>query len=118
MHTTEYWDSIPSLQSLQGAFYIYTDYKTVEVEGQTKVIPGVKIGDGDAYVIDLPFITDTESQQIEVIARTLESLTTTINTHIEAADIHTSLQEKEFWNNKVTASLNPSDQTNLILSKL
>ena len=109
---------MPSLQSLQGAFYIYTDYKTVEIEGQTKVIPGVKIGDGDAYVIDLPFITDTESQQIETITETLASLSTTVDAHIGAVDAHTSSQEKEFWNNKVTASLNPNDPTNLILSKL
>ena len=118
MHTTEYWDSMPSLQSLQGAFYVYTDHKIIEIEGQTKIVPGIKIGDGDAYVIDLPFATDTDSGEIEIIEQIVESLTTTVEAHIGAVDMHTSSQEKEFWNNKVTASLNPSDPTNLILSKL
>ena len=110
-HTTEYWNSMPSLQSLQGAIYIYTDYKTIEEDGVTKNLPGIKIGDGDAYVIDLPFISDSESKQIT-------TLTETVNAHIGAVDAHTSSAEKEFWNNKVTASLNPNDPTNLILSKL
>lgn len=53
MNTTEYWNSNPMLIAKDGAIYIYTDYD--EFEGQA--IPGIKVGDGKAYLIDIPFIS-------------------------------------------------------------
>ena len=50
-------------------------------------VPGVKIGDGQTYVQDLPFV-DTELRD-----RLME--------HINNQDIHVTLREKLFWNNKL-----------------
>ena len=57
---------------------------------RTVNIPGIKIGDGRAYVQDLPFID--------------EELRDTIMEHINNQDIHVSLQEKLFWNNKINVN--------------
>lgn len=53
----------------------------------TVTVPGIKIGNGNAYVQDLAFI-DTD-------------LRDKIMGHIENQDIHVTLGEKAFWNNKV-----------------
>ena len=84
--TTAQWNLNPSTISKKGAFYIYTDYKN-----QNGVnIPGIKIGDGNAYVVDLPFVTDWLS----------DGLVTD--------------EERAFWNNKITAY---AEGKNLVLTK-
>ena len=86
--TTAEWN-ISHVVSKDKAFYIYTDY-----QNQNGVnIPGIKIGDGNAYVADLPFVTDW----------ILEGLVTR--------------EERNFWNNKVTAYIDPNKSTRLVLSK-
>lgn len=40
--------------SVKGKIYIYSDYQTITQNNQTTNIPGYKIGDGLAYIIDLP----------------------------------------------------------------
>ena len=62
-------------------------------EERTTFIPGLKIGNGNAYVGDLPFVDEDIREQI------ME--------HIENQDIHVTLGEKSFWNNK----LNVNDQS-------
>ena len=49
---TEYWNTHPQLQSKPGYLYIYSDYDK-DPEGRN--LPGFKIGDGNSYVVDLPF---------------------------------------------------------------
>lgn len=78
--TTTYWNSQTSLTSQADTLYIYTDYR---VDGQGNAIAGIKVGDGGAYVVDLPF---TDAIAAEHIADTTR--------HITSA-------EREFWNNKV-----------------
>lgn len=84
--TTAEWNLEPTLISEKNALYIYTDYKVVE----GVMIPGIKIGDGMAYVIDLPFSTDVGGVTDE---------------------------ERIFWNNKVTAFIDPFNEEGLILTK-
>jgi len=36
--------------------YIYSDYKVVEKDGEEIYLPGIKIGDGKAFLIDIPFL--------------------------------------------------------------
>ncbi|MBO7450685.1 MAG: hypothetical protein J6U54_09975 [Clostridiales bacterium] len=63
-NTTEAWNSNPRLKSIKDIVYVYTDYKVVN--GQP--VPGIKIGDGLAYVVDLPFVssgTDITQEQID-----------------------------------------------------
>ena len=52
IHPTAYWDSQPTLVSLQDVLYVYSDY-------------GIKIGDGTTYLADLPFysVWVTESEK-------------------------------------------------------
>lgn len=89
--TTENWNNARGFVPLKGEVIIYTDYKTItkEVYGETvtEYVPGIKIGDGGAYVQDLPFV-DTE-------------LRNKLMEHIENMDLHVTLGEKSFWNNKV-----------------
>ena len=40
--------------STKGKIYIYSDYQTITENNETINIPGYKIGDGLAYIIDLP----------------------------------------------------------------
>jgi hypothetical protein len=56
--TTEYWNSKPGLISQKDVFYVYTDYANKrDGSGGTENRPGLKIGDGQAYLIDIPFVT-------------------------------------------------------------
>ena len=89
--TTQHWNEARGFVPLAGEVIIYTDYKTIrkEIDGEmiNVHIPGVKIGDGQAYVQDLPFV-DTE-------------LRDRLMDHINNQDLHVTLQEKLFWNNKL-----------------
>ena len=76
--TTAEWAEQTSLISEKDAFYIWTDYK--EYNGQ--YIPGMKIGDGLAYVIDLPFMDEL------------------LQAHIANTEIHITDEERAFWNAK------------------
>lgn len=89
--TTINWNNARGFIPLSGEIIIYTDYNSYkkEVNGQIKtiLIPGIKIGDGNAYVQDLPFID--------------EDLRDTLMDHINNMDLHVTLGEKTFWNNKI-----------------
>lgn len=96
VNTTEEWNSQSSLIGKKGVVYIYTD-RSINDQGQP--IPGFKVGDGLAYLIDLPFNDDI------------------MMTHINDSSIHITEEERLFWNNKVTAHLNPFNVEELIITK-
>lgn len=101
----EQWNENPLFISEKDILYIYNDYKQIELEnGEIGYFPGLKIGDGKSYLIDLPFFNTSmyEDQIME---------------HLENHFIHITQQQREFWNNKVTAFLDFSDIENLVLSK-
>lgn len=83
--TTANWNSQTFLIGKKDCLYVYTDYK----QEDGKDIPAFKIGDGLAYLIDLPFsyMGNVTAEQIE------------------------------FWNNKVTAFMDTVEDDNLVLSK-
>lgn len=93
--TTENWNNARGFIPLPGEVIIYEDYETktytVEEYGETVTktiqIPNIKIGTGNAYVQDLTFV-DEKTREI-------------LMNHINDNDIHVTLQEKLFWNNKV-----------------
>lgn len=94
--TTETWNSQPQLVSARGYIYIYSDYKQ---NGQGQNIPGFKVGDGNAFLIDLPF-SDTQLQN-----------------HLLDTVSHITQQEREFWNNKVRCYIDTEAQTdNLVFT--
>lgn len=94
--STETWNSQPMLISSKGYIYIYSDYKQNE-EGQN--IAGVKVGDGNAYLIDMPFTDDLYAR------------------HIENTVLHISQEDRDRWDNKVTCFLDPTNTNILIFSK-
>ena len=53
VHTTAEWQQLTSLVSVKGMIYVWSDYKTEDGVD----IPAMKVGDGLAYVVDLPFAT-------------------------------------------------------------
>lgn len=82
-NTTEAWNSQKDLQSARGTIYIYSDYQKIGNQD----IAGIKVGDGNAYLYDMPFL-DTLYLQ-----------------HIENSEIHITNEEREKWNNKVTSDI-------------
>lgn len=93
--TTANWNAAIGFIPLPGEVIIYDDYETktytVEEYGETVTktvnIPNIKIGTGNGYVQDLAFV-DEETRRI-------------LLEHINNQNVHTTLQEKLFWNNKI-----------------
>lgn len=102
--TESNWNQQTTLVSEKGAVYIFTNHSYIEDQyGNIWPVPAIKIGDGNAYVVDLPFTSD-------YILKLLLN-------HTNNSGIHVTLQEKQFWNNKVTAFVDNSDPEKLVLSK-
>lgn len=78
--TTSEWSGRAGETSQEGVFYVYTDARLDE---QGNAVPAFKLGDGLAYIGDLPFV------DVEFVS------------HINNPDIHVTQQEKTKWNDKV-----------------
>lgn len=94
--TTEGWNSQIDLIAEEGVVYVYTDYLLNE---DNEPIPAFKVGDGLAYLIDIPFNEDINSK------------------HIQNTNIHITDAEREYWNNKVTVYLDVNYLEELVFSK-
>ena len=106
--TTEHWNQAIGFIPLPGEVIIYEDYETktyiIEENGETTTktvnIPNIKIGTGNAYVQDLAFVDEkTRDMLME---------------HVINQDIHVTLGEKVFWNNKI----NVDDAEEIITGEL
>lgn len=101
---TQAWNSAIGFIPLEGELIIYNDYKSIEkeIDGETRtvLIPGIKIGDGRAYVQDLPFID--------------EELRDKILMHINNPNIHVTLSDKLRWDDK----LNVNDHSEVVNGSL
>lgn len=98
--TTEHWNSQKDLVGRKGCLYIYTDHY---IDQNGNPIPAAKVGDGSAYLIDAPFI----DASVEIV-----------QTHINDKVAHITEDERDFWNNKVTAYLSAdADDERLVLTK-
>ena len=93
--STATWNSQPQLISARGYIYIYSDHKQDE-HGQN--IAGMKVGDGSAYLIDMPFTDDL------------------FYSHIENGEIHITPEERAFWNNKIRCYVDPLNEHRLIFT--
>lgn len=91
--TEENWNSQPQLISAKGSIYVYSNHESY----QDHYIPGIKIGDGVTYLIDMAFIDDIYAN------------------HIRDAIIHVSTEDREFWGDKVTCDM--INRNTLIFSK-
>ena len=91
--TTSQWNADISYIPPRGAIIIYSDYSSITNPDTNVVtyIPNIKIGDGNAYCVDLPFLqTDVSTQVLSIV-----------NAHAADSSIHTTAAEKSFWNNKL-----------------
>lgn len=79
-NTTAGWNAQTSLVSQVNTLYVYTDHQT---DSQRHNVAGIKVGDGNAYVVDLPF-TDAIATE-----------------HIADTTRHITDAERTAWNNKV-----------------
>lgn len=95
VNTTAYWNAQLDFIPARGEIIVYTDHGAVEVDGRTVNVPAIKIGDGLAYCVDLPFVGDADRAYI------LAQLTA----HANNTDIHTTAQEKSIWNGKISCLL-------------
>lgn len=86
----------------KGEVRLYLDKTTITQDGQTITIPGIKVGDGLAYGVDLPFLGDDILQQL------LD--------HIANTTLHITQQERIFWNNKINCEDEVLEET-LILNR-
>lgn len=99
--TQEDWLNRADYIPKKNEIIVVTD-KHVHIEdGITKFIPGIKIGDGNAYAIDLPFVTDGVEQKLDA--------------HIADRNAHISASDRMFWNRKLNFTINDD---NLILNRL
>ena len=102
-HDTEWWNTHPTISELN-ALYVYTDYETrIDDDGNEYFVAGFKIGDGNAYVADLPFQTTKVNAVLEKL-----------DTHIADTTSHVSEEDRIRWDNKVSADT--SGET-LVLTK-
>lgn len=97
--TTEEWQSKIGYIPNKGDIILYTNKTVIN---NTTTIPGIKIGDGLAYGIDLPFVGDD-------IAADLLS-------HINNTTAHITAEERIKWNNKINCDDNIAGET-LILTR-
>ena len=84
-HTAEYWNSQLNYIPDQGQIIVYSDSNLI------------KIGDGTTYLVDLPYITDFISQQLQQ--------------HTTNTNIHISTAERILWNNKLNLEDTVENQT-------
>ena len=103
--TTANWNAHASVIPQLGEIIVYTDYKIEHKDGKDVFVPGIKIGDGKAYVVDLPFVV--EASEADEVLRLLEQ-------HEANQKIHTNEVEKTFWNKKLNY-VEPQNET-LILT--
>lgn len=96
--TAEWRQQLGAIGQLN-TFYIYTDRSQKQDQhGNIINYPGIKVGDGSSYLADLPFVDDL------------------FYDHVTNMDIHVTLAEKQFWNNKVRIQDSEIDQQNLIFT--
>ena len=98
--TTEGWNNKIMYVPSNGEIVIFSDRHVVEEVNY----PGIKIGDGKAYVVDLPFFGDDETNYIVGL----------LNDHINDVSAHVSNEDREFWNAKLNYETNGEE---LILTR-
>ena len=103
--TTEHWNAARTFIPLRGEIIIYTDHGQID-DGYGNMInvPGIKIGDGSAYLIDLPFVGAEERYAI----------LSELRNHTSDWSIHVSTADRIRWDNTLNYSVNDG---NLILNR-
>lgn len=95
------WQNSGNVTSQPGVLYVTTDYKTVTKDGTTYEIPAFKLGDGNAYIVDMPYATVDEE---------------TFLNHVNDRVVHITQAEREFWNNKNRAEIDENNPECLVMT--
>ena len=98
--TSANWSERITYVPKKGEIVIYSDRRVINGTSY----PGIKIGDGMAYVIDLPFVMD---DSVDLILDLLYD-------HINDMDTHIYPEERTEWNDKVSCDI---DGERLILER-
>ncbi len=106
-NTKAEWDAQPTLRTQANIIYVYTD--AFELESGEK-IAGIKIGDGNAYLIDKAFISDYLANQIA-------ELITQFQAHLADNVRHITGEERTKWNNKLNYELSEEEPETLIFNR-
>lgn len=94
---TANWNKYPQFIPKAGEIICYDDRTVITHENGTVTnIPGFKVGDGNAYLIDLPFVGDAGVSDYDY-----SQVIKMVEDHEAKSDIHVTPEEKEFWNNKL-----------------
>lgn len=109
MKTTSEWNAAIDFVPRKGEIIVYSDHGVLAdpQSGTETPVPGIKIGDGNAYLVDLPFV-DEDS---------LNNLTNYLLAHVNNGEIHVSQIEKAFWNNKLNCDENQVENEILVLNR-
>ena len=78
-NTAAGWAVMPDYVPKAGEICLYSDTAKI------------KIGDGSAFIVDLPFIGEQD----------IQTLREALRRHMEDMTAHVTTREKEFWNNKL-----------------
>ena len=100
--TTNHWNSQPELVGKKSHIYVYSDFAETEIDGEIVSVPNIKSGDGNAFLIDNPFITASVEDLLEL--------------HIADTSVHISADERDFWNSKVRCFIDPESPENIIFT--
>ena len=97
-NTTAGWNSNPLYISQPNVIYVYTDHTTLS---NGVLVPGLKVGDGMAYVVDLPFIGGSSGD---------------LQQHISNLGIHVADDDRELWDNKWSGYIDSDDSEKLVFT--
>lgn len=100
VRTTAEWNERMLYIPKVGRIIVYSDRNVID----GVAYPGVKIGDGLAHVVDLPFVGDDVASRIMAL----------IEEHIQNEQIHVTEAERTFWNNKINYEMDDSGETLII----
>lgn len=93
--TSAQWATNTSYIAPKDTIIIYTDGGSYTNNNTTITVPKIKISDGLAYVVDLPFVGDD-------VAAVIRS---ELSAHVNDAVKHITSTERTFWNNKLNCDI-------------
>ena len=111
--TTAGWNEQPSLIAERGAIYVYSDHSSAIIDGQAKSVPGIKVGDGTSYLLDMPFL-DSGSDGSGG-GSTDQEVLDLLTEHINNTSIHVSSNDRSFWNGKTRAYVGSDQQSETLI---
>lgn len=93
-NTTAYWNAHRTYIPKKGEVIIYSDGGSITQDGQTIYIPKIKIGTGNDYLGQLPFVNQDDMNELD--------------DHISDMVRHITAAERSSWNSKLNIDPNPA----------